>query len=303
MLNRFIAQVVSVMPQRLIWIFSKRYIAGKFLNDAIQVSKQLNKKNISVTIDVLGEYIKDLEEAKQNTLAFLETLEAISANDIKGTISIKPTMFGLLIDKDFCVGQIVKIIEKAKSLDIAVCIDMEDSSCTDTELSIFKYLYQQYPQNVSFVMQAYLYRTPDDLKELNKVNSKDHPIDIRLCKGIYNEKEDVAFQKKEEVNNNYIGCLKYMVENNFYCSIATHDKELVSGAEKIIKENSLSKDRYEFQMLYGVSPELRKTLNQKNHPLRVYVPYGEQWFGYSTRRLKENPKMVSHIIKSLFIRN
>lgn len=303
MLNRIIAQVVSVMPQRLIWIFSKRYIAGKYLEDAIKVSKQLNKKNISATIDVLGEYIKDLQEAEQNTQAFIETIDAISTNKVNSTVSIKPTMFGLLIDKDFCVDQIVKIIEKAKSLNISVCLDMEDSSCTDTEITMFKDLYRKYPAHVSFVVQAYLHRTLKDLKDLATANNIEHPIDIRLCKGIYKEKVDVAFQKRREINNNFMSCLKFMAENNFFCSIATHDKELVSAAQQLIKEQKLPKERYEFQMLYGVSPELRKSINEKKYPLRVYVPYGAQWFGYSTRRLKENPKMVTHIIKSLFIRN
>jgi proline dehydrogenase len=302
MFNKIIANVVSVMPEKFVWLFSKRYIAGKKLSDAITVSQGLNKEGIMVTVDVLGEYINTLGEAEENKKAFMKTLDALHENKITGTISIKPTMFGLLIDKKYCTDTIRQVIKKAKEYGICVCMDMEDSACTDIELDMYEGLYNEFPANISLVLQAYLYRTTDDLNRLQKISRKGHPIDVRICKGIYVEKDDVAYQGKKQIRKNYLECLDYMLRNNFYCSIATHDKILISEAEKLLSEFNTNKDQYEFQMLYGVCPDLRKKLVQKGHPLRVYVPYGEQWFGYSTRRLKENPRMVTHIVKSLFVR-
>lgn len=302
MVNRIIASIVSIMPQKFIWLFSKRYIAGKKLTDAVKVSKKLNSEGIMVTVDLLGEYIKTLQEADKNKDAFIDTLEALHTNNINGSISIKPTMFGLLIDKNYCKKLIVEVIKKAKSFDISVCLDMEDSSCTDIELDLFEELYKEFTGSVTLVLQAYLYRTLDDLKRLNDFSNPEYPIDVRICKGIYVEKEDVAFRDKESINKNYITCLDYMLQHNFYNSIATHDKKLIADAEQLLKNYKTLSDKYEFQMLYGVCPDLRSQLVKKNHPVRVYVPYGEQWFGYSTRRLKENPRMISHIIKSLFVR-
>lgn len=302
MINKIIANVVSVMPQRFIWLFSKRYIAGKKLSDAIEVSKKLNKEGIMVTVDLLGEYIQTLEEADENKNAFLDTLDALHENKIIGTVSVKPTMFGLLIDRDYCKNLIVEVILKAKSYNISVCLDMEDSTCTDIELDLFEELYKEFPESVTLVLQAYLFRTLGDLKRLEEISIPNHPIDVRICKGIYVEKEDVAFKGKKKINKNYIACLDYMLKHNFYNSIATHDKSLIVEAEKLLTKYQVPSDRYEIQMLYGVCPDLRNQMVKKNHPVRVYVPYGEHWFGYSTRRLKENPRMVSHIIKSLFIK-
>ncbi len=302
MINKIVANVVSIMPERFIWLFSKRYIAGKKLSDAIEVSESLNKEGIMVTVDLLGEYIKTLEEADENKKAFLNTLDAIYENKIPGTVSIKPTMFGLLIDRDYCKELIKEVILKAKGYNISVCLDMEDSSCTDIELDLFEELYLEFPGYITLVLQAYLYRTMNDLKRLQKIALPEYPIDVRICKGIYVEKEDIAFRDKKKINKNYIACLDYMLQHNFYCSIATHDKKLVLEAEHLISKYRANYDRYEFQMLYGVCPELRGQLVKKGYQVRVYVPYGEHWFGYSTRRLKENPRMVSHIMKSLFIR-
>ncbi len=302
MFNKIIANVVSVMPEKFVWLFSKRYIAGKKLSDAITVSQGLNKEGIMVTVDVLGEYINTLGEAEENKRAFMETLKALHENKITGTISIKPTMFGLLIDQKYCRDTIRQVIQKAKDYGICVCMDMEDSACTDIELDMYEGLYNEFPDHISLVLQAYLYRTGNDLKRLQRISRNGSLIDVRICKGIYVEKDDVAYQEKKQVRKNYLECLDYMLRNNFYCSIATHDKILISEAEALLSKYNTHKGQYEFQMLYGVCPDLRKKLVQKGHPLRVYVPYGEQWFGYSTRRLKENPRMISHIIKSLFVR-
>lgn len=290
------------MPENLIWIFSKRYIAGKALKDAVSTTKELNKFKIEATIDVLGEYIKEKAEALAYKENYLEMMNAVKENDLKATISVKPTMFGLLLDQDFCFEQIHEVIKKANELELSVCMDMEDSTCTDIELDIFERLYKEYPANVTLVLQSYMRRTLDDIKRLSKINKPEHPINIRICKGIYIEPEEVAFQKGKEVNKNYMDSLKYMIEHGFYSSIATHDKKLISGALELIKKNSLDTSKYEFQMLYGVRPGLRTKIVNLGHPMRVYVPFGTHWLGYSTRRLKENPRMIPHLIKALFVR-
>lgn len=300
MVNRLIAALVPYMPERFVWLFSKRYIAGKTLDDAVKISQTLNGRGISVTVDVLGEYIKEKAEAEAYKQQYLMTIGQIQLNNLKATISVKPTMFGLLIDPEFCHQQIKEVLTRATEARVKVCMDMEDSGCTDRELALFENLYNEFPETISLVLQAYLKRTLDDLKRLSKMNKKEFPIDVRICKGIYIEPAAIAFKHKEDVNTNYINCLNFMFENNFFCSIATHDISLVSRALASIVRYNISRNRYEFQMLYGVRPELRDRLVKEGHPMRVYIPYGEHWFGYSTRRLKENPRMVSHIIKALF---
>ncbi len=290
------------MPESLVWIFSKRYIAGKTLQAAVESTKELNSLEIGATIDVLGEYIKEKHEAVKYKECYLETLKAVKETRLKATVSVKPTMFGLLLDAEFCFNQIREVVQKANELGIKVCLDMEDSSCTDIELDIFEKLYKEFPSTITLVLQAYLRRTMGDLKRLSALNNPKHPIDIRICKGIYIEPQEVAFQEKKEVNKNYLSCLDYMISNGFYSSVATHDKGLVNGAVQLIDKYQIGKERYEFQMLYGVRPKLRMKLVGSGHPMRIYVPYGNHWFGYSKRRLQENPRMITHIIHSLLIR-
>lgn len=302
MLNKAIANIIAKMPENLVWIFSKRYLAGKELSDAVKVTQELNGRGVETTMDVLGEYIHNKQEAISYKEQYLQTITAVKENGLKATISVKPTMFGLLLDKDFCFEQVREVVAYADKLGMSICLDMEDSTCTGMEVEMFERLYTEFPASITFVLQAYMRRTLEDLKRLAKVNNPQSPINIRICKGIYIEPEEVAYQKKEEVRNNYLSCLNYMLENGFFCSIATHDTHLVKGAKALLEKYQVESHRYEFQMLFGVRPKLRGRLVEQKHPLRVYVPYGVHWFGYSIRRLQENPKMVTHIIKSLFIR-
>jgi proline dehydrogenase len=179
---------------------------------------------------------------------------------------------------------------------------MEDSQCVDSELEMYRKLQQKYPANVGLVIQAYLRRTKNDLINMSSIHANGNPLNFRLCKGIYVEPKHVAFKDFEEVREHYLDDLKYMLDHNMYVGIATHDKFLVDNAVSFIKEKNIDKTKYEFQMLYGVTPELRNSLVKQGYKMRVYVPFGKDWFGYSTRRLKENPKMAMHIIKALFFR-
>ena len=290
------------MPKKLVWVFSKRYIAGESIEEGLLASKLLNEKKIEVTVDLLGEFIKSLNEAKENRNQYFEIINRFTEEKIIGNFSLKPTMFGLLIDKAICFGYIREIVALAAEKNSFVRIDMEDSACVDMEIEIYRKLRAEFPKNVGLVLQAYLRRTMGDLENFNDINSELHPINFRLCKGIYVEPEKIAFKDYQVVRDNFLNDLDYMFRNKMYAAIATHDKYLVENAFRMIEKYKVPKNRYEFQMLYGVTPELRQTIIDKGHKMRVYVPFGKQWFNYSTRRLKENPKMATDIIKALFVR-
>ncbi len=302
MLNKLISLLLPYMPKSFVWLFSRRYIAGETIENAIKVSKSLNKQGMKITIDLLGEFITNLNQAKENTSIYLNIIETVERYEIDGNYSLKPTMFGLLLDKEICYTYIRQIVEKAAAHNNFVRIDMEDSQCVDRELEIFRKIRLEFPKNVGLVFQSYLKRTLDDIKGLQDLSTTELPINYRLCKGIYVEPAEIAFKKGEEINEHFLKDLEYMFQNNFYPGIATHDKLLVEGAYKLIEKYNIPKNMYEFQMLYGVTPELRKSIVDKGHPMRIYVPYGKDWFAYSTRRLKENPKMAFLIIKALFFR-
>lgn len=302
MFNKLIALLLPYMPEKIIWIFSKRYIAGVTENDAIKAAKKLNEKGMIVTLDILGEFIKTLDEAERNRDEYLNLIDVVEKDNIHGNYSVKPTMFGLLLDKEICYQHIRAIVEKAASYNNFIRVDMEDSTCTTDTINMFRKLKAEFPNNVGLVVQAYMKRTLKDLEDLMDIHSEKEPLDYRLCKGIYVESADVAYKKYEEINEHFLKDLEFMFKNGVYAAIATHDKPLVYGAYELIEKYKVPNDKYEFQMLFGVTPELRQSILDKGHRLRVYVPYGKRWFGYSTRRLKENPKMANHIIKALFVR-
>lgn len=302
MLNKVIASVIPFFPRKFIWLFSRRYIAGETLADAVRVSKELNDEGIEVTLDLLGEFQTSEDKIGFYKSEYLKAIEAVEKNGLKASFSVKPTMFGLLIDKESCYRHIRDIILLASGCGRMVRIDMEDSHCTTLEIELFRKLQNEFPQHVGLVFQAYLHRTLDDLKGLSNLNINGTNVNIRLCKGIYVESGDIAYKNRNEINNHFTEDLDYLFRNDFFAAIATHDKLLVNKAYDLIEKYCVSNDHYEFQMLYGVTPELRKSIVEAGHHMRVYVPFGKDWMNYSTRRLKENPRMVSHIIKALFVR-
>jgi len=300
--NKMIASILPFMPKGFVWIFSKRYIAGKNIEDAIQVSKSLNEEGTMVTVDLLGEFITQLSEAEQNKNEYLDIIDTFEKNGINGNYSLKPTMFGLLIDKNMCYKYIREIVKKAAEYNNFIRVDMEDSQCVDLEIELFRKLKKEFPKNVGLVLQAYLKRTKSDIENMMDLHTKEIPLSYRLCKGIYVEPEEIAYKKYRVINEHFLEDLEIMLKNGIYVGIATHDTPLVEGAYKLIEKYNVPKENFEFQMLYGVTPALRKSITDKGYRMRVYVPYGEKWFAYSTRRLKENPKMATEIIKALFVR-
>ncbi len=302
MFNKFIVGALKYMPKDFVWIFSRRYIAGKTLADAVRVTRELNSHHIKATMDLLGEFLTRREMVAYYKEEYLKLIAESDRQGLDNSFSVKPTMFGLLLDEEMCYANIREIVAKAASMNRFVRIDMEDSQCTDREIVLYKRLLNEFPGHVGLVLQAYLKRTLDDLKDLAAFDNGRGLINIRLCKGIYREPAAIAFKDKEEINRNYLIQLEYMLTHGIFAAIATHDRALVHGALELTEKHHMSGDRFEFQMLYGVTPELRRSLVDQGHTMRVYVPYGKDWFNYSTRRLQENPRMALHIIKALFVR-
>ena len=302
MINQFIAKMLPYFPERLVWIFSKRYISGQYISDALTESRKFNHNGVKVTVDLLGENIRVLSEAELYKEQYTDLIERFTAERIDGNFSVKPSMFGLLLDKEACYANLREIVETADRCDSFIKIDMEDSAVTSAEIEIFRRLKGEFPVRVGLVFQAYMRRTLDDIKSLLDLNLPGAPLNIRLCKGIYIETANVAYQGHQEIRDHFLNDLRFMLENGIYVGIATHDKYLIDKSYEIISQLGVAKDKYEFQMLYGVTPQLRSSVVAAGHRMRVYVPFGKQWFAYSTRRLKENPAMIWHILKAIFVR-
>lgn len=281
-----------MMPKNIVGFFSRKYIAGETLQDGINVVKQLNAKGIYATMDVLGEAVKNKEESIDAKNKAMEVLDAIEKYKLLANLSIKPTQMGLLIDEEFAYEQILELVKRAHEMNNFVRIDMEDSSTTDMTINLFKRIFQNY-KNVGIVIQAYLKRSFDDVIVLNKIGTN-----YRLCKGIYVEPASIAIKDRQAIRENYLKILKQMFLDGNYVGIATHDKYLIDEAYKMIREMNIPKDKFEFQMLLGVREDLRDKINNDGYKIRVYVPFGKDWYAYSVRRLKENPSIAGHIVKS-----
>lgn len=292
--HQAIVKFVSILPKSVVYIFAKKYIAGTSLNDAVKVTQKLNSKGIFTTIDVLGESIQSKSEAEEAKNECLKVLDAIEENKLKSNLSIKITQLGLLIDENMCYDFVSEILERAKRYSNFVRMDMEDSSVTDKTINLFLKLKENY-DNLGIVLQAYLRRTQDDIKRLNP-----HGTNYRLCKGIYIEPESIAYKNKAEIRKNYLESLKLILDNGNYVGIATHDNYLIEHAYKLIKEKNVPKNKFEFQMLYGVTEYLRDKINSDGYKIRIYIPFGKYWHPYSIRRLQENPQLAWYITKSIF---
>jgi len=302
MINKLIAKILPYFPKRIVWIFGKPYISGQTIDDALVESRKLNQGGIMVSVDLLGEYVNNLGEADIYKKQYIDLIKRFTAEKIDGHFSVKPSMFGLLLDQEACYQNLYQIVAVADQCNTFIRIDMEDSECTSIELEIYRRLKLKFPSRIGVVVQAYLHRTLDDIKNLMDLNLPEAPLNFRLCKGIYIEEESIAYKGHQEIRDHYIEDLRFMLQNGIYVGIATHDKYLIEKAYELIDQLNIPKEKYEFQMLYGVTPILRQSIVDRGHRIRVYVPYGKQWFTYSTRRLKENPNMVWYILKAIFVR-
>ncbi|MCB2210872.1 proline dehydrogenase family protein [bacterium] len=292
--DRLVVATMPFVPKPMVRHFADPYIAGETLQHAIDQVKQLNQEGAMATIDVLGEAVTSMTEANRAADSYLPVIEAIEREKLDANISIKPTMLGLGLDYKGCVANFTRVIDALRPYNNFLRVDMEDSPYTSLTLDLVDELRKLYP-NIGLVLQAYMRRSMNDLKD-RVIPEK---INIRLCKGIYVEPARVAYKDFDVVRKNYTALLKTALSNGVYVGIATHDEMLVWEAFNMIDELGLKPDQYEFQMLLGVTPELRRTIIREGHRMRVYVPFGEDWYAYSSRRLKENPKVAGYVMKDI----
>jgi proline dehydrogenase len=291
--NRVLVTGLPVVPKPLVGRVASRYVAGETLDDAIRVVRSLNQQGAMATIDVLGEEVKEREKATAAVEEYLRVFEAIQQEGIDSNVSIKLTLLGLKIDEGFCRDNVARIAETAKGYGNFVRIDMEDSTCTDATLRIYHELQERYG-NLGVVLQAYMRRTLADIEALPVEGAN-----VRLCKGIYVEPRSIAWKGYETVRANFVAALEKLILRGVYVGVATHDEYLACRAAALVDKHGLEPRQYEFQMLLGVDEELRRILIAAGHRLRVYVPYGRDWYPYSIRRLRENPEVARHVLKAL----
>jgi proline dehydrogenase len=298
LVHRLLIAPLPYVPRSVIWQLSQRYIAGTDLEAAYRAVKVLNVANCSATIDVLGEDCTSLEQTETARDLYLEALDGIHNQSLNCNASVKLSEMGLRFDVDRCAGVMQTLLSKARDRNNFVRIDMEDSSVTSATLGIYRKLRKEF-DNVGTVIQSYLRRSEKDVAELLDGGA----TNIRLCKGIYVESEEIAFTDPNEIRLSYCNLLEQLFAGGATkVGIATHDAQLVEFAEQLVARMKIGKERYEFQMLLGVARTMRTRLVKKGHPLRVYVPFGDRWYDYSMRRLRENPQIAAHLVRNLFTR-
>jgi proline dehydrogenase len=298
LLNSAIAASLPLVPKPLVRVFSKKYIAGETVADMVRAVKELNAEGAMCTVDVLGEFTTKLEQCLETVAEYELAIAAIEREKLDCNVSIKLTAFGLSIDRDQCRKNVVAVLSAAKARGMFVRFDMEDTPYTTKTLDLLRDVRSEF-ENVGPVIQAYLRRSRDDIDALIRDLK---PLNVRLCKGIYREPPELALQDREEIRDSYRKLLERLLSAGVYVGIATHDDVLLDHALATIARMKLPKDRYEFQMLYGVIPARRRQLIREGHRLRVYVPFGREWYGYSLRRLRENPQIAMYVLKAIFSR-
>jgi proline dehydrogenase len=278
----------------ILTIFAKRFITGETLDSAIAAVRKLNANKMTATLDILGENVRNQQMAIKTADSYIEMLEAIARTGIDSNISLKLTQMGLDISDEFCYSNVNRILDKATELKNFVRVDMEGSAYTERTLRLVYMWHDKYP-NVGTVIQAYLHRSQKDINELNR-----RKITVRLCKGAYKEPKEVAFQSKLEVNANYIKLTDLLMKDGTYPAIATHDRKMIESALVSARKYNRKNDDYEFQMLYGINRSGQRELKEQGYRMRIYTPFGEYWFPYYFRRLRERKENVFFIFRHMF---
>ena len=295
MINNILASSVSVLPKWFIKFFSKSYIAGHRPKEVIDIVKNLNSQGLSATIDILGEHINSQEKTNSVTKEYIHIYNSIAKNSVDSNISVKPTHIGLDISMDLALENFKILINKASESSNFLRIDMESSKNTDSTFKIYNDLFKIYPK-VGVVLQAYLKRSIADIEKLAGPG-----FNARICKGIYKENKNIAYQDPEDISKNFLAMAKAMLAKNSYACYATHDLQLIDDLVLLTKEMDADPSKFEFQVLYGVPMKGKlKKLLKSGYKVRVYVPYGPDWYDYSIRRIKENPNIAGYVIKNLF---
>jgi proline dehydrogenase len=295
MLNKLIISLLPLVPKRIVKHFAKNYIAGESIKEAMDVTKKISEIGGRVTIDVLGEYITSKEQTTKDMRIRLDVIDQITESKLNVTQSIKLTSLGLGLDDIFAFENTKQIVDHANKNNVFIQFDMEDSPFHDRTIQFYKDLRERGYDNIGLVFQSYMRRAENDILGL-----VDYKPKLRLTKGIYIEPENIAFKSFNEIQDNFKHLLNIIIDNDMYVGIATHDEELITYAQERIQVKNLNEKHYEFQMLLGVREDKRDELIKAGHPLRVYVSFGKDWYGYSIRRFKENPKVAGHVFKAIF---
>jgi len=291
--DRLVRHGLPLVPKPIVGRVARRYVAGASLDDAVATIRALNAEGAMATVDVLGEEVVEPAKAESAVVEYTGLLERIAAEAIDANVSIKPTLVGLKVDEDLCAAHVNTIAARAKALGNFLRIDMEDRTATDATLRIYRATLAA-QGNVGAVLQAYMRRTTSDIRELLPLRPN-----VRVCKGIYREPRTVAWKDFDTIRACFIHAVETLLEAGCYVGIATHDPYLVAAGMHIVDRLGLERHQYEFQMLLGVDPELLKVILDAGHRLRVYVPYGRDWYPYSMRRLRENPTVARHVLRAM----
>jgi proline dehydrogenase len=296
MIGYLATRLLPMVPRSVVYAIARRYVAGEDLDAAVNTVGNLNRNRFDATLDILGEDATDAAHADATVRAYCEVLERVAAEGLRSNISVKLTHLGMRLDPEAALGRVESLVARAGELGNFVRIDMEDSSLTDATLGIHRTLRERHA-NVGTVLQAYLRRTEVDARELASVGTN-----LRLCKGIYREPATIAFKDRDEIRESFLRTANVLLEGKAtYTGFATHDRELIAGLVAMVNRMEIPRDRFEFQALLGVPVEdLLRKLVDDGFRVRIYVPFGSEWYPYSSRRLKENPKMASYVISHLF---
>jgi proline dehydrogenase len=280
---------------KLPFILAKRFVAGETFDEAIPKVEAINNKDIKITLDLLGENVRDKSTAQNTVKQYIQLLKDINTAGLNSTISIKLTMLGLDIDRDYCKENLFKLLEVARDEDQFVRIDMEGSDHTQDTIALFKEAHNEFGKHVGVVIQAYLHRSKEDIPELANMGA-----DIRLCKGAYNEPAALALQSMDDIRKAYKRYTAILLEETSYPRIATHDDELINWTKRYAAENDIEKSGFEFQMLYGLRQETMEEMINHGYSARIYVPYGTMWFPYFKRRLTERKENIWFVLSTMF---
>jgi len=296
--NKLIVALMPLAPRFIVRMISKRYIAGEDTASAMATCKKLNDQGFLTTIDILGESVTSNDQAIEARDSYLDLITEVAKSGITKNISLKPTALGLELSEDLAFEYISAIVEKAHEAGVFIRIDMEDSPYTDKTIEMYDRLRTRFPQ-LGTVIQAYMHRSMDDVTKVAASSGN-----LRICKGIYKESPQIAYQDADEVRQNYLKLVREMLVRGAYVGIATHDPYLIDESLKLISELKISPDKYEFQALLGVPIVKRlEALIRMGHRVCIYVPFGSEWYAYSSRRLKENPDVAGYVLKNIFVQN
>jgi proline dehydrogenase len=294
LLNTAIATLLRTIPEGVLWRFARRYVAGKTLGEAMEVVRGLSARGLLATLDILGEHVGSVGEARADGDSYRAALRAIHRESLPCTISVKPTHMGLKIDRALCLEILTDLAAEAQRLGTFVRLDMEDSTCTDATLDLHRALRKD-GHPVGVVLQAYLKRSQEDVRHL-----ADEGANVRVCKGIYREPAAIAFRDRQVIRENFLRLLGVLMGAGCFVGIATHDPWVIQEARRLVNRLRLGRDAYEFQMLLGVRRDLGDRLLADGERVRIYVPYGEKWRAYCLRRFKENPQLVQNVLRALW---